>query len=253
MRTGLVSITFRKLAAGEVAGLAAAAGLECIEWGGDIHVPHGDVAAAREVRAITLDHGLAISAYGSYLRLGGDNQAAAEAVLDTARELGAPTVRVWAGTMGSAACDAASRQRIVEAACALTAKAKESGLTISYEYHTGTLTDEAASAARLLEETPDTFSFWQPPNGESPETCLASLETVLPRLSNVHVFHWWPTGSHRLPLEEGRDRWLLYLRRIRSAGRTPDVLLEFVPDDAPAVLNREAATLRSILADCELR
>jgi 3-dehydroshikimate dehydratase len=41
---GLVSVTFRKLTPVEVAGLVKKGGLKSIEWGGDIHVPHGDLA-----------------------------------------------------------------------------------------------------------------------------------------------------------------------------------------------------------------
>lgn len=50
---GLVSITFRKLSPGEIVELVATAGLVGIEWGGDVHVPHGDFARAAEVRKLT--------------------------------------------------------------------------------------------------------------------------------------------------------------------------------------------------------
>jgi hypothetical protein len=43
IRTGLVSVTFRQLSAEEIIKLVVCAGLEGIEWGGDIHVPHGDL------------------------------------------------------------------------------------------------------------------------------------------------------------------------------------------------------------------
>ena len=66
---GLVSVTFRQLAPREIVQLAAAAGLRGIEWGGDIHVPHGDLQAARAVRDITAAAGLQVLAYGSYFRL----------------------------------------------------------------------------------------------------------------------------------------------------------------------------------------
>jgi hypothetical protein len=43
---GLVSVTFRKLAPAAIVELAVKAQLRSIEWGGDVHVPHGDVRAA---------------------------------------------------------------------------------------------------------------------------------------------------------------------------------------------------------------
>ncbi|MEL7086971.1 MAG: hypothetical protein AAGL98_00775 [Planctomycetota bacterium] len=63
---GLVSVTFRKLTPTQICELAADAGLQGIEWGGDVHVPAGDVGAAKAVAALTRARGLAVAAYGSY-------------------------------------------------------------------------------------------------------------------------------------------------------------------------------------------
>ena len=74
---GLVSITFRSLAPEEIIRLAAQADVQSIEWGGDIHVPAGEVDRAREVGRWTREAGLMVSAYGSYYRLGGGGSDAA--------------------------------------------------------------------------------------------------------------------------------------------------------------------------------
>src|SRR6185312_13188931 len=96
---GLVSITFRALTPAEVIALARQAGLRGIEWGGDIHVPHGNGARAREVKEMTAEAGLTVAAYGSYYRAGQADSSGLtfDAVLETALELGAPLIRVWAG------------------------------------------------------------------------------------------------------------------------------------------------------------
>ena len=85
---GLVSITFRPLSPQELIKLVAEAGLKAIEWGGDIHVPHGDVSRAQEVGRQTTEAGLSVAAYGSYYRLGVSEAAglAFEQVLDSAVE-----------------------------------------------------------------------------------------------------------------------------------------------------------------------
>ena len=249
MRPGLVSITFRQLTPAEIVNRAAEAGLACIEWGGDVHVPHGDVSKAREVATLTTAHGLAVSAYGSYLRLADPEAPADEAVIETAVALGAPTIRIWAGRKGSADASARERQAVADAALKLADAAAASGLTISYEFHRGTLTDTPESAARLLQEAPHPAirSFWQPPVGMADAECLASMDAVMPALSNVHAFHWWPDSKTRLPLASGRDRWVQFLRKIRAAGHDPDVLLEFLPDNDPDILSRESAALKEIL------
>ena len=71
IRPGLCSVTLRALEPSAVVELAAAAGLEAIEWGGDVHVPPGDVDRAGQVRTLTEGAGLAVASYGSYLRCEG--------------------------------------------------------------------------------------------------------------------------------------------------------------------------------------
>jgi len=249
MRPGLVSVSFRQRSVSEVAAATAAAGLSCIEWGGDVHVPHGDLSAAREAARISSDLGLAVSAYGSYLRLGADKGRSKgpspASVVETAVVLGAPVIRVWAGDKGSADYAPEERAVVVEAAWELACLAECAGLIVAYEYHSNTLTDTAASVRQLLEESnhPALRIFWQPPLNWSPQERLEGLRAVLPRLANVHAYHW-RTAQDRRPLEEGAPEWATYLEAIRNSQKCPDVLLEFVPHDDPALLPQEAATLR---------
>ena len=47
LKTGLTSVTFRRKTQEEIVALAAQAQLDGIEWGGDVHVPPGDLPAAK--------------------------------------------------------------------------------------------------------------------------------------------------------------------------------------------------------------
>ena len=49
MKTGLVSISFRKKSIKEIIKASKECGLDCIEWGGDVHVPMGKIKLARDV------------------------------------------------------------------------------------------------------------------------------------------------------------------------------------------------------------
>ena len=251
MRAGLVSVSFRKLTARELVEVAAASGLSCLEWGGDIHVPHGDCDTAREVAKMTRDQGLEVAAYGSYYALGQSESQGLSfaAVLETAKALEAPTIRVWAGRQGSGLADVDYRNAVVADALRVADLAQEAGLSIGYELHANTLTDTMESTRSLLAATEHSGiqCLWQPAVGLSEEECLASLDVVMARISHVHAYYWWPEATDRLPLASGRDGWRRYLARMRAAGRDPDVLLEFVPGDDPAVLGREAATLCELL------
>ena len=68
--TGLVSISFRKETPQTLIRASREAGLEKIEWGGDVHVPVGDLARAKQVGEETRAAGLDPCAYGSYFRIG---------------------------------------------------------------------------------------------------------------------------------------------------------------------------------------
>jgi 3-dehydroshikimate dehydratase len=234
VRPGLCSVTLRALSIEDVAGAAAAAGLEAIEWGADVHVPPGDLAAARRAR----DAGPAVASYGSYFRAG-DPLDEFERVLDTARALGAPRVRIWAGRVGSAQATAGQRAAVAEGVRAAAELAGE--IEVALEFHGGTLTDDPASAVALLEAAGGARTYWQPPQGAPDDVALAGLRAVAPWLSAVHVFSWWPRDERR-PLAARSALW----REALALAGDVDALLEFVPGDDPAVLAREAATLRAL-------
>lgn len=82
--------------AAELIAACRRAGLQGIEWGGDVHVPHGNLEVAREVAARTREAGLEIPSYGSYYRVGRDESAQVSfaRVLDTAVVLQTPLIRV---------------------------------------------------------------------------------------------------------------------------------------------------------------
>jgi len=249
IRSGLVSITFRKHSPVAIVALAARARLDAIEWGGDVHVPHGDVGQARAVRRMTEDAGLQVSAYGSYYRVGHDEPCPFGGVLDTAVALGAPLIRVWAGKQGSDAADDAYRARVIEDSRQIADLAAGAGLDVAYEFHGSTLTDTGASARALLEAVahPHMATYWQPPVVATVEQGLETLDAILPWLRNVRVFAWRRSesgqGTTRLPLGEGEAAWMRYLPVIASTGRECFAELEFVQDDAPESLVRDAVTL----------
>lgn len=250
---GLVSITFRKLSPAEIVALVRKAGLRGIEWGGDIHAPHGDIGRAREVRALTEEAGLKVAAYGSYYRAGWSetNGLPFRQVLDSAVELGAKTIRVWPGNKGSADVSAAERAAIVEDLRRIAGLAAQAGVSVSTEFHGGTLTDTNDSAGRMLAEAghANLFTYWQPHNGEETPDCVAGLRAVAPKVSNVHVFHWWPTAAERLPLADGEARWAEFLRVAKALPGERYALMEFVPGDEPDAFLRDAGTLERWLRE----
>ncbi|WP_243704752.1 sugar phosphate isomerase/epimerase [Micromonospora sp. KC723] len=243
-------MTLRHRSAAAVLDVTAAACLSCVEWGADVHVPPGDRDTAARVRAESLDRGIRVASYGSYFRAG--PQAAEEftAVLASAVALGAPRIRIWAGTVGSAAATAEQRRAVVRETRAAARQASDVGIDLAFEYHSGTLTDTAASTLELLTDVghPGVRTYWQPPVGLADVDAVDDLRRVLPWVDTVHVFSWWPR-QERLPLAARERLWRGVFTLLRGTGRQHDTLLEFVPDDDAHRVAGEAATLTRLIEE----
>ncbi|MGH3712724.1 MAG: sugar phosphate isomerase/epimerase family protein [Micromonosporaceae bacterium] len=239
-------MTYRSLPWDEVLRRAADAGLRTIEWGADVHAPSGDASRLAEVRDATAGYGLRVAAYGSYFRAGPHGAEEFAPVLAGAVALGAPRIRIWAGTLGSALADPDAVAAVVRRSREAAERAADQGVELGFEFHRNTLTDTVDSTLRLLDavDQPNVSTYWQPPVGAPDDEAVANLEAVRDRVCALHVFSWWPE-TERLRLAERRELW----RRVFAvAGDASwDALLEFVPDDDPELLDGEAATLAELL------
>ena len=247
---GLASVSFRRLSPADIVKFMLEANLEAVEWGGDVHVPHGDTQKAAEVRRMTEDAGLKMAAYGSYHWVGLDNSdknPKFETVLDTAVALGAETIRVWAGDRSSQSAPDSWWKHVVRTTRQIADLAQTAGLTISFEFHQHTLNDCVDGARRLFRsvEHENVRSYWQPSASETSQDRLHGLTLLRKRLSNVHVFQW--VEGLRRPLVVGESMWRRYLQVVAGTGRDHYALLEFVRDDMPGYLIQDASTLRGII------
>jgi len=251
INSGLVSITFRHLSAGEIIELAAEAGLSGIEWGGDVHVRHGDLECARQTGRITREAGLEVVTYGSYYRLGLSESEGLPftEVLETALAMEAPVIRIWAGNRNAEDIDAEGRRRLFSEAKRVALLAKDAGVSLAFEYHDGSLTNTALSTRRLLDELAcdNIWTFWQPIHGAGVVSNTADLRMLTDKVINAHVFHWWPGDKDRCLLEDGYDHWKSYLGQLSQSGRDHYAMLEFVKDDDINNFISDANTLKSLL------
>ena len=244
MKTGLVSISFRNLSPDEIISLTVRAGLDSIEWGGDIHVPPGKLQTAAEVGERTRDAGLSVVCYGSYYRLTEEEPGMEHVIVRTAKALGAPLIRVWAGDLGSREAGFGARREIARRARRLAGLAADENMSVAFEFHGGTLTDTAESARELLEQIdrPNFGTLWQPPVRLSTADCVSSIWLVGEWLRNIHVFSW--NGTERLPLATGAEKWRAYIDAIRQQPGEHNLMLEFVRGDNPGQLIEDAQTLK---------
>ncbi len=250
---GLVSISFRNLTVSEIIELCRANRLTAIEWGGDVHVPHGDIDIATKTGDAARAAGLIVAAYGSYYRCDSEaDQPDFEAVLASARALQAPVIRVWAGTTGSAVTAVDKREAITDDLRRIGQLAADQNIEIGIEYHANTLTDDPDSALALIQaiDHPNVKLYWQSSNGKSADYSLAVLKKLLPYVSHLHAFHWIFSGDtfDRRPLSEGQSDWHRYLEVVATSPRpNRAIMLEFVRDDSPEQLAIDAKSLHDFV------
>ncbi len=247
--TGLVSVSFRQESPETIIAAVCAAELGGIEWGGDVHVPCGDFATAERVGRLTREAGLCVAAYGSYYRIGtnADVKTAFDTTLQTAKKLGAPVVRVWCGTEGSADTPPERRAALTAEAKAMAAMAEAYGITITLECHGGTLTDDYHSAVDFVRAVghPRLRMYWQPNQFRDHAYNCEAAAALAADTVNLHVFHW--DSKRTYPLADGTADWRDYLAVFRQTGQTYGLLLEFMHDGRLESLPATAATLRSWL------
>lgn len=249
---GLVSVTFRNLDIDGIAGLMVKSELPAIEWGGDVHIPESDDSINSEifndillnVSKFSENGKFYIASYGSYYRCEDYNFIQTTGI---AHSIDAMNIRVWAGQRSSENADELYRKLVAQNIRNMCDIVKPYGMTVSTEFHGGTLTDDYESALRLINDVEcDNFcTYWQPNQFRDFEYNKAALKAVLPYLSNVHVFTW--RGYDKFPLADGEREWRSYIELIRSYGGTHHMLLEFVCDNTVDQFYRDAETLKSWL------
>lgn len=269
---GLCSVTLNDESPESVVEITKSSGLKAIEWGGNVHVPHGDEAVATKVQKLTREAGLEMPSYGSYYRVGVSEQSdlSFASVLSSAKILGVSTIRVWAGSKNYQEATPAEINAVILDAQRIAALAASAGISITFEFHGGTLTNSYDTTMLVVEKLKDLsniFFSWQVPHGFTRSYNLAGLARLLPYLSTVHVYHWtigsyekniyneqervlkWPEDYHKHPLEDGLEDWSAYLDLISQSKIHSEIplLLEFVKGGSVEQLQDDAKTLLSLI------
>jgi sugar phosphate isomerase/epimerase len=240
---GITSVTFRNKTVNEIISFAKETGIDCIEWGGDIHVPPTDTNQATLVGEKTREAGLSVCSYGSYYFLGAGMDILP--VLKTAKALGTDRVRIWAGKVASSHLTHSSRLGYVLEAKQIADLAEEFAIELCFEYHRGSLTDCSDSAKKLIQEIDkkNVFLYWQPNPEIGEAEKLKEIVMLKTYIKTLHCFYW--TGIHtRHPLQEGKENWNKYLEAFDN--RDLPLLLEFCLGDSFENAAEDLKTLREI-------
>lgn len=248
LKTGLVSISFRNLSPATIIEMTARGGLDAIEWGGDIHVPHGDTVNARHVKELCRRNSIECPSYGSYYKVGEyiDPKLEFLKVLDCAKILESEIIRVWAGILSTKDSDEGHFNLISGELKEICKLAAEKNMGIGLEFHANTLTDNAVDTLRLIKSVDERnlTTYWQPPVGRSVNENLSDIDILKNNISNIHTFSW--KGRQRLALMKGYSDWVKYLGKLIDE-KDRYCMLEFIKDDSVEGFFKDSITLRTLV------
>lgn len=247
MKLGMTSLTLRNHTVADVIQCAKNANLSGIEWGvSDEHLPLCDVARAEEIKELSREAGLEIFSLGSYCDM--DDREICDRTLDTAVILGAPIIRIWAGTKYSRDCSDEYKKMIVENTIYLAEKAEKHNIVIGFEYHASTLAENPDAAIWLVKAVNrnNVGLYWQPDYNLSPEENRLDRDRVLPFcIGNLHIQNYSEECSYQ-PLSEIEDVLHLYYDDLKHEDYR--LMIEFVKDGKVESLNADAETLKKVIS-----
>lgn len=239
-KTGVVSVSFRQLSVDEVIAAAKNAGLKAIEWGSDVHAPYQDKEKIEYIAKAQAEAGLYCSSYGTYFKLGEHNVEELVGYIAAAKILGTDILRLWCGSKNYADMTEEEREHIISESKKAAKIAEDAGVVLCMECHNRSFTNTLEGALALMKavDSPAFRMFWQPSTTAGFESNMEYAKAIAPYTYNIHVFYYEEGKKH--PLADGVDEWKSYLSCFDG---DKNLLLEFMPDNSPESLPREAATL----------
>jgi len=188
---GLCTISNKEANVEQVIERAAEAGYDGVEiWGKEPHVGEGSPERCVEVRDHAADNDVEVGVYGSYLRVGTEEfDEMLNHEVDVAAELGADTIRVWAGNSDYENRTSEEWEAAIADLRELTDVAADRGLAVTVEKHHGSLTNSARGVRNLIEavDRAECGLNWQPSFSQSSADVLADATKLASLSNNLHV------------------------------------------------------------------
>ena len=225
MQFGFTSTSFRQIKRIEkIVEIAVNAKIDCIEWGGDIHVRSVD--DAERAKELCDNAGIQICSYGSYYRAGSDNADEWKKICEIASAMDAKSVRIWLGKADSEKTDDSTYKNILKDIKNICAVAKEYGLIVCPECHDNTFNNNTDAFLKIHNDVGcDNFRTYFQSRYKRLEYDLDRIERTLPYIETIHISY----------SEQSREQFpkfnLSYidtlLEKINQSGFDGTILVEY--------------------------
>lgn len=261
IRLGLCSSACITRNAKEVIAIAAAAGLDAIEWAQDVHIGSGDLRVAEELMITTLTAGLTTASYSTLYRAGAADEGYRrfDALLSVAAILQAPILRVYACSERRSDAQPQRRSDLVAELDRLGDRAAMKGITLCISMGRGTGFSNYSLALSLVADTKHPFVrlAWEDLPEASSDEASSALESAKDEAGLIIARQADRDGRPRT-IAANLDAWRSRLASFKSAETEPRigsfVLLgaqRAEGEAGSASLAADAAALRGIVSELE--
>lgn len=244
---GYTTVTFRDMSIQENVRFAKDSGMECLEWGGDVHIT--DIDSARYARELCQSEGIAISAYGSYYTLGQGNISDWAGVVAIASELGAPVIRVWLGKKGSDKFSNMQFDELVAEAQAMADVAVGYNIIIASECHQNTYNDTTDSALKfLIAVGRDNYRTYYQSRYLDMATDLDKLDRLFDYVDNTHISFSEVTFNQRhFSCKKDKNALEKVISKLVEKDYKGNIIIEFCKKHKTKWFLRDIARLRECM------
>lgn len=242
-KIGLCSVTFRKKSAAQVVLIAKKAGVEYIEWGGDVHVTNAE--EARIVKSICDNEGIKISSYGSYFNSTDFDKEEWEQVCKIAKIMDAASIRIWLGRKNSEEVSDREYRALLENTKKMCDIAAQYGLAVCPECHDNTFNNNTDAFLRLKKElNKDNFGTYFQSRYFRMEYDLDRIDRTFDYIKDVHVSYRDLKKEQR---HRKKDKYYLdtLLKKLKARDFDGIVMVEFVDFNSEIAFYRDVRKLKS--------
>ncbi len=229
-KLGLCSVTFRKKTVQEIVDIAKKAGVEYIEWGGDIHIK--TLEDAKKAKALCKENNIKISSYGSYFNCAEYDESKWTEICQITKEMRANSVRIWLGKKDSEKTSEQEYKTLLENTKKMCEIAEEYSLLVCPECHDNTFNNNTDAFLKIQRDiNKGNFKTYFQSRYFRMEYDLDRIDRTFDLIENVHI-SYRDLVKEQLFRKKDKNYIDTLLKKLREKNFKGIVMVEFVINDS---------------------